>query len=168
MGVRASADLQSITLEGEDSSGDGTLSLEAELTGLGEPDWHGRATLGGKNFLALNTPEITALLTPDLTLLVNAAALRLVGSATIPEARANIQSISDTATIISADVVVIQEMEAEAEAEAPIPIYMDLRLVLGDAVHFDGFGLTSRLSGELALLQTPTRDAFTTDRKSVV
>src|SRR5690625_6267323 len=93
------------------------------------------------NVFALKNPEIHAPFTPDLTLLVNAAALRLEGSATIPEARANIQSIPETATRTSADVVVIQEMEAEAEAEAPIPIYMDLRLVLGDAVHFDGFGL---------------------------
>ena len=167
IGVRASADLQRISLEAEVSSGEGTLSLEAELTGLGEPGWQGRAALGGQNFLALNTPEITALLTPDLTLLVSAEALRLEGSATIPEARANIQSIPETATRTSADVMVIQEMEAEAEAEAPIPIYMDLRLVLGDAVHFDGFGLTSRLSGELALLQTPTRDAFTTGEVGV-
>lgn len=167
IGLRASADLERITLEGEVFSGEGTLRLEAELTGLGEPDWQGQATLGGENFLALNTGEITALLTPDLTLQVSAEALRLEGSATIPEARANIQSIPETATRASADVVVRQEMEAAAEAEAPIPVYMDLRLILGDAVHFEGFGLTSRLSGELGLLQTPTRDAFTTGEVGV-
>src|SRR5690625_6034025 len=41
-----SADLQRISLEAEVSSGVGTLSLEAELTGLGEPGWQGRAALG--------------------------------------------------------------------------------------------------------------------------
>lgn len=167
IGVRANADLERITLEGEVFSGEGDLRLEAELAGLGEPDWQGQATLGGENFLALNTGEITALLTPDLTLQVSAEALRLEGSATIPEAQANIQSIPESATQPSADVVVRQEMEAAAEAEAPMPVYMDLRLILGDKVHFEGFGLTSRLSGELGFLQTPTRDAFTTGEVGV-
>src|SRR5690625_6243084 len=100
-----SADLQRISLEAEVSSGEGTLSLEAELTGLGEPGWQGRAALGGQEFLVFGALEITALLTPDLTLLVSAEALRLEGSATIPEAHANIQSIPETATRTSADVM---------------------------------------------------------------
>src|SRR5690625_7821188 len=88
------------------------------------------------NVFALKNPEITALLTPDLTLLVSAEALRLEGSATIPEDRANIQSIPETATRTSADVMVIQEMEAEADVEAPFPNYLVFRLVLGVAVKF--------------------------------
>ncbi|MDQ2075993.1 translocation/assembly module TamB domain-containing protein [Marinimicrobium sp. ABcell2] len=166
IGLRATADLNRITLEGEVSSGEGILRLEAALERLGEPDWQGQASLTGENFQALNTREITALLTPDLTLRVSAEELRLEGSATIPEARANIQTIPETATQVSGDVVVRQELEEE-EAEPGIPVFVDLRLILGDEVHFEGFGLTSRLSGELGLLKTPTRDLFTTGEVGV-
>lgn len=165
--LRADSGAERLTLTGGVDSGEGSLQLEGRLDQPGAPDWELEASLKGERFLATNSSEITAQISPDLSLTASTEATRLEGSATIPKALIAIDTLPESATQVSSDVV-IKDPEGELrEADAGPPFFLDLRLILGDDVRFEGMGLEARLSGAVSLLQTPERGLLTTGEVGV-
>jgi len=146
-----------VLLEGTARSGPGRLRLAGEVT-VGD-GWPARMTLTGERFQAVRLPEAQVLVTPDLAATVSGTAVELGGRVAVPEARFALAGRPDTAAGVSADEVIVGT-GADARARAPgRRVAGRVEVVLGDDVRFEGFGLSGRLVGALAVTsrlgQTP-------------
>ncbi len=158
--LSALAEADRIDLEGQVSSGDGQLQLEGGVDNPWSQDRQITAQLTGERFQVLNTRELMVLLSPELRLAMNRERIDLSGDAVIPKALAQLKTLPESATRTSDDVVLKDPNGNGDELSGP-ELYVDLNLVLGDDVRFEGFGLKSRLSGQLQVLQSPERGLLT-------
>jgi len=157
-----------INLVSQLQSGDGRLSLVADLSKFGTPDWNLQGFANGADFKIISLPQLKATLSPDLKLTANRDAMHISGEAIIPWARTNIKRLPESATQVSSDAVIVNDRFAQEELAPPIDIFTNLKLSLGDDVRFKGFGLNSKLSGKLSLLKESQRQFFTSGYVSVV
>ena len=139
-------------LQGSADVGGGRLELTGDAR-FGGGGFAAQARVSGTNLKVADTREYFALVSPDIDFEANSKGARLSGEIKIPEARIRPRSIPAGAQTPSSDVVMLDREHKEA-----FPLAIDLRLILGDRVSIDGFGVRGRLAGELALLQTPGRD----------
>jgi translocation and assembly module TamB len=137
--------------EGSAKVGGGQLTMGAEAS-LGGEGVVARATLSGERLTVANTKEYFALVSPRIALDADARGLRLSGEIQVPEARIRPRSIPAGVKTPSKDVVLVTEKRS-----APLPMAIDLRLVLGEEVTVDAFGVRGRLAGNLAVRQEPGR-----------
>ncbi len=149
-----------IELEGQVSSGDGQLQLEGDIENPWSQDRQVTGRLTGERFQAMNTRELLVLLSPDLQLTMNRERIDLSGDAVIPKALARFKKLPESATRVSDDVV-LKDPNGNGDAPGGAQLFVDLNLVLGDDVRFEGFGLESRLSGQLQVLKSPERGLLT-------
>jgi len=156
-----------INLVSQLQSGDGRLSLVGDLNKFGTPDWNLQGFVNGSDFKVVSLPQLKATLSPDLKLTATRDAMHIEGEAVIPWARANIKRLPESAVQVSNDAVVVNENFAQGEPVSPIELSTNLKLSLGDDVQFKGFGLNSKLSGELSLLKESQRQFFTNGYVSV-
>ncbi len=144
------------------TSGPGSLTLSADAEGFIEGDWRVNGRLEGEDVQVIQTSELQALLSPSLSLTATPTRLQLEGSAHIPKALAEIKSLPATATRVSDDVIIVDDAQRNGNNGPVMTIHSNIRLRLGDDVRFNGFGVESRLSGELTLIKSPTRGLLTT------
>lgn len=157
-----------ISLQSQLQSGDGKLSLSADLVKFGSPDWDLQGVLSGTDFKVINLTQLKANLSPNIRLNANREAVHLSGETVIPWLRANIKRLPPAATKVSNDAVIVNDQGAQGEAESPLKVFSNLTLTLGKDVEFKGFGLTSKLTGQLNLLKEAQRQFFTSGYVSVV
>lgn len=147
------------------TSGPGSLRLEGRVDRPWAQDAQVRARLNGEAVTAVNLPELKVQVSPDLQLHASRRELRLEGAAHIPVLLAQFKSLPESAVQVSEDVV-IAGSGTEPETQGPA-IHADLELTLGEEVRLEGFGLKSRLTGELNLLHSPERGLTTLGQVSV-
>jgi translocation and assembly module TamB len=128
--------------------------------------WDGRLSLKGAGFRAANLPEAQVTISPDLELKLTGHDLGVTGTLRVPQARLAPRDL-EGAVPVSADQVVIRS-ETSGPAPATWRISTRLRLVLGDDVRFDGFGLRARVTGELVATDTPDQLTLGSGELSVV
>jgi translocation and assembly module TamB len=130
-------------------SGDGNLSLEGTVDLAAEPGPSVDLALSGSDFQAVRLPEARVLVSPDLRL-SGAEPYRLRGTLRIPEADIELKELPQGSVSVSDDAVVIEQGQPRAEPTAASRmIDVDVRVELGDAVRFEGFGLSTRLAGSV-------------------
>lgn len=122
---------------------------------LAEPRWHTEMTLRGTDVLAVKRPNIQAYIDSDLRLrFAPDTGTRLDGRLTIPRAQIAPPDFPPGAVRVSTDEIIMGE---PAVATTPLPLYLNIRVILGDAVRFKGYGLEARVTGDLDLIATPER-----------
>jgi len=145
-----------IRLDGQVSSGEGTLTL----TGVSEhyPSAEDPSTfqIRGENFQVLDAPEIRVAASPSLDLAFDGSTLKFTGDVTIPSALIGIPDLPESAVMPSEDVVIVGD--TATERSAVVPLEVDITLTLGDDVYFDGFGLDAQLVGGLNITQQAGAD----------
>lgn len=151
------------TLEGGLNAGDGSLSFSGEAIEMIGPDWRIDSAIQGEDFLVVNLPTIQATITPDLNLNANSEQIAVNGELLIPLLDLVLESLPESAVDISRDVVITNYPETRPElgrsfttgqtAVFDLPLVMDLQLSLGDEVRFEGFGLETKLAGNLSIEQ---------------
>ncbi|WP_347330477.1 translocation/assembly module TamB domain-containing protein [Marinimicrobium locisalis] len=156
LSLRAQAGNNQVGLQGQVSSGEGQLTLEGQVDSPWGAQRHISLTVTGERFQTLNTRELMVLVTPDLTLEITPERIDLTGSAVIPKARAKFKSLPQSATRVSDDVV-IKDPDGGVSEQDGRTVHVDLSTSLGDDVRFSGFGLESRLSGQLQVIKGPER-----------
>ncbi|KXX66224.1 translocation/assembly module TamB domain-containing protein [Marichromatium gracile] len=139
-----------LTLGGSARLGKGLLEIEGGAD-LGALD--GWVTLAGERLTVADTAEYFALVSPELRLEAGTSGARLRGEIRVPEARIRTRTLPAGTVSPSSDVVL-----AGSETSPPYPLDIDLRLVLGDDVTIDAFGVNGRLAGALGVSQRPGRD----------
>ena len=152
-------------LDGQVTSGDGTLMVKGDLENFGTPQWTWQSNIYGANIRFVDQQQLKATLSPNLKLSANASAINLTGSTEIPWARAALKTLPASATRVSADVTVIESerlVQNEFIGKKSIPFFTNIILYFGDDVYFKGFGLDSQLLGKVNVLKEENRQTFVT------
>jgi translocation and assembly module TamB len=119
------------------------------------PDgWSTKLNIRGNNFELANLPDVKINVSPQLDVEVQGRRINLTGEITVPHARFRPRTLPATSISPSQDVVIIDEAELPVVKER-WKIYSHVRVILGDHVYFDGFGLQGEVSGNLLLLDEP-------------
>jgi translocation and assembly module TamB len=144
-----------INLDGEARSNEGTLRLGGPFDVGPRKEKTALLKITGERFEAIKTPEAWILVSPDLTVRLTEKVLRLDGQLEIPEATIEPRDLSGAVTP-SRDVTVIREAEEEKK-EDTFKIYSKVRLILGEKVSFNGFGLSGRIAGSILAVDEPEK-----------
>ena len=152
----AAPDLERITLEGAVASGKGRLTLNGETLIRAEQGYPTTLRIRGEDWMAINTAEAEAHISPDLTIRSDAERTDIEGEVVVPFARVRPRKLPESSVSSTPDLVVVGG-DKEAEAARPSRVYSKLRIVLGDRVNFEGFGLRADLKGQLLVIDEPSR-----------
>ncbi|HET8730327.1 MAG TPA: translocation/assembly module TamB domain-containing protein, partial [Moraxellaceae bacterium] len=149
----------SAEINGSMKSGNGGATLAGTADWAADPRL--ALTLKGQRFQLSQPPELQAEVNPDLALAVAPHRVDLTGSVTVPTGRLNLKRLTDRAVPLSTDVRLVRASDREAvQVTGQVQdwsINADIRLLLGDDVYFQGFGVTGRLEGGLRILQEGRR-----------
>ena len=109
--------------------------------------------LKGTEFEVARLPTVQAYVSPDLRLSADPKLAELTGSVHIPRAKVKLKELPVTAVKVSEDEVIVNaEQEGQSQKKRLGPtMRMSVDVSLGDDVSFDGFGLTTRIDGNLAV-----------------
>ncbi|RZA06744.1 MAG: hypothetical protein EOO68_04540, partial [Moraxellaceae bacterium] len=154
-----------VHIDGQITSGDGTLMLRGDLENLGTPQWAWQSNIYGADIRFIEQPQMIATVSPNLKLSANASSINLTGSTEIPSAHATLKTLPPSATRVSSDVTVIESDQLLVDnlgVKKSIPFLTNIILYFGDDVHFKGFGLDTQLLGKVNILKEENRQTFVT------
>ncbi len=143
-----------LTVTGQARSGGGSLRAEGRVA-LGEPGPAGRIALDGDAFQVVNTVDAQIAVSPDLELALTPSSLEVTGSVLVPNARLTPRDTGESAVAVSPDQVIVEPGGDTGGRAAARSFAANVRLVLGDDVRIDGYGLTGRLGGAIAITEKP-------------
>ena len=142
---------QRVAVYGVLRSGDGHLDIDASGR-LEAGGWTPKEmTVTGESFEIVRLPEAVVTVSPDVTVNALGESLELNGRVVVPRARFTVAESSEGAVGVSGDEVLVDRTGnvSPPDGGRGPPLSADLVVVLGDDVVFDGFGVLSRLAGEL-------------------
>lgn len=147
-------DSSSLTLAVDGKVGDGSVALSGNVEHLNTPESVLTSTMNLDEAEVLNLPDYAATLSGEAHLVMTPDALKIDADVTMPRARIEIAELPESAVSVSPDTVLVG-----AEAQPPPQQLRTTRvqLRLGDSVRFKAFGLSTRLTGQLTLTETPGR-----------
>ena len=119
------------------------------------PELHVDIQLTGNDLPIHVDPYADLLTSPDLHIGLAENNLNLTGTIAIPEGEITVRELPPAAVRVSADAEIVGA-EPEVEESLPLGITADIRLDIGDQLHFSGFGLSGRLSGLLQVRENMT------------
>jgi len=134
-----------LRISGALSSGKGTLQLE------GTADLATQAVdlrMTGEDFEAVRLPEARVDISPDLQL-KGRDPYRLTGVLRIPSAAIELKELPPGTVAVSDDEIIVGATGESAADRPASPVEVQVRVELGSAVGFKGFGLTTGLTGAL-------------------
>ncbi|HEX7382438.1 MAG TPA: translocation/assembly module TamB domain-containing protein [Nevskiaceae bacterium] len=143
-----------LNVRGSARSGGGTM----DLSGTIDPRrWPVTAALRvtGHDFQAVDTADARVWISPDLQLARTTGGFDVTGRLLVPRAQITPRGglMVDHGVGVSPDQVIVG-----APASKPVPepaVNVQLGLILGDDVHFEGYGLKARVAGGLVIDQKP-------------
>ena len=140
---------QRAEIDGSWTGGDeGEGSLQGYVAWAPELDLE--LKLRGEGLPVKVDPYADLRVSPDLRLALQDNQLQVSGQVAVPEGDIVVRELPEQAVRLSPDVVVVG-LDAPTAEEAPLPLDISatVRLLIGDQLRLDGFGLTGRLSGQL-------------------
>lgn len=137
-------------------SGSGRIEAEAAL------EWRNQLPFGelrirGENLLLVDLPEARLSASPDLQFTVEGRTLKANGTVRIPEARLTPTDLTGAVTTSTDERLVDAEIE---DTDSTFTVSSNLRLILGERVNLESFGLSGKLQGDITVQsapETPTR-----------
>ncbi|WP_133513176.1 translocation/assembly module TamB domain-containing protein [Candidatus Thiosymbion oneisti] len=156
--------LDRIEYRGGLKAGQGRLEIKGS-TLLGAEGPITRIGAQGKRLMVANSKEYFVLASPDLQAEIGPTGAKLTGTVTVPEARIRPRNLPAGIASPSSNVVILSEMQGRQSRYAT---NIDLRLVLGEQVTVDAFGLKGAIQGELAVLQTPGKELLGDGKLEIV
>jgi translocation and assembly module TamB len=132
---------------------------ELKIDGIG--DLRGKETAAditvkGEKFRLINTLEAQVDASPDLTIGLHGNRVEVGGKVVIPSAKIKLKSLPESAVKISEDQFIVTSDEHESNGnESARETHARVRIVLGDDVSFNGFGLNARIKGNILAIEKP-------------
>jgi len=125
----------------------------------GDFDWPdgvmtGEMSLTGERLLVSDTPDFRILASPDLKLRAGPDGFEVTGEIRVPLARIRPRDLSTTVRTSPDERIVGLEIE-ETGPSTLDRVSSRIRIVLGDDVRVDSFGLRARLGGDLTVITKP-------------
>ena len=149
--VRGS-DGRTLRIRGGVVSGGGELKLSGTASLDAEQGWPARLAIKGERFQLLDLPEAQVLITPDISVENRKEGLMVRGVLGVPKALVQINDLPPGSKSASSDVVVLSD-DGQVEEARPSRVDLEVTVVLGEEVHFGGFGLNVDLDGRLTVNQ---------------
>ena len=140
-----------LLLRAHAKAGAGTLDLDGRLHWQ-ERHLAGVLALKGDRLLLVDVPEARVLASPDLRMSIDGSHIDVTGSVVVPEARI-VPARTAGAVLVSTDERILQPEQTAAEER--FDVTTDLRLVLGDRVDLDAYGLSGRITGAVRTRSAP-------------
>lgn len=148
---------EQFSLRGSASSGGGSLELAGTVDLAGaEPAL--ALAVNGQDFLLSNTAQARLWASPALQLAFADNRLKVTGAVVVPRAELRLKQFPPSAVVASEDAVVLRNDEA-ADAAA-LAVDARVKVTLGDAVTFQGFGLSAGFTGQLEVRQRAGEQPF--------
>jgi translocation and assembly module TamB len=144
-----SEDSNRLHFQGETHSGRGVLSINGDWDLDAEAGWPLHAKLQGKEVEILRRPGLWLVASPDLDVTIRHRLVTLRGSIVLPEARIETKQLPQPAITPSEDVVFVGPVSPPAAPASAWNVDMEVRLIPGERVNFEGFGLSGQVTGEL-------------------
>lgn len=139
-----------LSLQGSAKSGEGYLQIDGKTSFSAESGLRSEIRLEGEDFGLSRLPDLQVTASPTIAVLLDDRETRISGELGIPQASITVQSVPEATEKPSADVVV-HRGEAAATIQPRRFLYVDVTTKLGEAVSFNGFGLTTRLEGSVRI-----------------
>ena len=162
IGLRAQGDgTERVALSGTARSDQGTVSLQGEVRLDPEAHWPFHLDIEGMAVAVARLPEAAVTADPALRLSGDSRRVELKGSVVIPAAKIEVKQLPESAVRVSDDQVIVGESGVAPETEPgteKTALLIDVRVKVGDAVHFQGLGLATQLAGNLRLRSLTSGD----------
>jgi translocation and assembly module TamB len=141
-------------INGGMTSGPGRIQIEAN-TDLSDMD-EGKTSLRltGDRFEVVNTLDSRVLVSPELRVTQKGKRLDVEGEVNVPEANI-VAGRADLAMAVPVSQDIVFAASARAPPPPPLDLHARVRLVLGKSVRFRGFGIRSRLTGNILVTEGP-------------
>ena len=136
------------------TTGDGTLIIGGNAKWQREK-WSANITVDGEDLSIRQKPLVSSTVNPSLRIALTPESVAVTGDIEIPEAEIIVEEKSVAVASLSDDVIVIEDEEAKAREEAAKnsaagpDISTNVTINLGEKVNLSGYGLTSRLDGNI-------------------
>jgi len=114
----------------------------------------GQLRLAGENLTLADTPEYRIVASPDLTVQVGADGYDVTGEVRVPVARISPRDLSTTVSTSPDERIVGMEI-VETGPSTLERVRSSVRVVLGDDVRVDSYGLKAKLGGDVTVLTRP-------------
>jgi translocation and assembly module TamB len=148
---------EQLRLSGSLKSGEGSLTMEGELEFDPRQGSPGILRLKGSQFQVVNLPDAQAVMSPDLEIKRKGRRIDINGQVKIP--RAGVKAVSLPSSVpVSRDVVFVDDLETEEERRARVTrflVYSNVKVIVGDDVEFNGYGLRGKLAGDIEVVDEP-------------
>jgi translocation and assembly module TamB len=155
IGLRVQGDgTDLLALSGTARSDQGAVKLQGEMRLDPQDHWPFHLNIEGREFGVARLPEAYITANPALTVSGDSRRVDLKGSVDIPTARIEVKQLPESAVRVSDDQVIVGESGATTQPESgtdKIALVIDIKVKLGNAVHFQGLGLSTQLAGNLQL-----------------
>ncbi len=145
-------DGRELRISGDVVSGEGALKLAGTASLDPEQGWPAQLTIKGERFRLVDLPEAQVLITPDISVENSKGRIGIRGVLGVPKAVIQINDLPPGSKNTSSDVVVLSD-DGEVEETGPSRVDLEVTVVLGEEVHFGGFGLNVDLGGRLTVIQ---------------
>lgn len=145
---------QKAILTADIQSGEGKAQLSGYADWFDLTNYQARLALSGQQ-LPVNLSQGVLYINPEITVLAQNQVVAVQGTVQIPKADIAIDDLPQNAVQISDDEILLnKELEVRRGAvTSSIKLVTEMRLILGDAVKLQAFGLKSRLKGQLLFSQ---------------
>jgi len=143
-----------LALSGTARSDQGVVSLQGDVRLDPQAHWPFHLDIEGKEFGVARLPEAYVTADPALKVSGDSRRVEVRGSVDIPTARIEVKQLPESAVRVSEDQVIIDGNGTAPPGEPgtdKTALVIDVRLKVGDAVHFQGLGLATNLGGNLRL-----------------
>ncbi len=147
-------DQQNATLNGKFQIASAPARLSGNLT-WADAGWQGQLSLAATEIPLVPDENTEITLSPAVDVKATPGKYQVNGEVIIPRARIRLRQLPAQAIRPSPDTVIIESQATASPTESGTELHSDITLVLGDDVVFQGFGLDTRLRGQLTLKQTP-------------
>jgi translocation and assembly module TamB len=142
-----------LLLNGTLQSGKGNANIQGEVHVTEKAGLVADISIQGQNLTTVRATDLSVDASPDIKLHIARDVFDISGQIKIPRATANIRQLPKNTVSRSSDIIV-HTPERKAESLKKSIVTGNVEVVLGDDVHFTGFGLRSRLDGNFRLTQT--------------
>lgn len=138
-------------VRGRIESGEGYLDINGSL-GYNQQGGWGELKLTGNNFQLVNLPEYSFKIDPDVVFKFTENRGELTGRVGVPYGLIVPEELNNTVSVSEDVVLVDQPPEVSGNGW---PFYLDLKVMLGEDVSIDGYGLSGHLGGDFQVKITP-------------
>jgi translocation and assembly module TamB len=141
-----------VELKASATAGAGSLDIDGRL-GWRDRRLTGELTLKGERLLLADVPEARVFASPDLRFVLAGRRIDISGSVAIPQAQITPAETAG-AVLTSADERIV-DPDAASDEEGSFEVVSDVRLLLGERVEIDAYGLSGRITGSVRARSAP-------------